>query len=262
MLAALPTDKLIALRRRCPDVFWLKLCQTLSSASNNESLQQVLARLPATTNAEIYAELKALLGTPAAGEDWAGMGAALELAGRTIKHIDDETHSELIWTGPAPSPGLRRLDQALYDLIFHAERRILLVTFAAAHVSRLNAALYKALEQGVKLRLILEFRESSGGQLSFDALHAFNDQVRAQAEIYYWPLELRDCNPGGRPGKLHAKCAVVDSQSFVSSANLTDDAFIRNMELGTLSKNRITAENLWSHFDGLIQQGTLRKAGG
>ena len=31
--------------------------------------------------------------------------------------------------------------------------------------------------------------------------------------------------------KLHAKAAVIDKQALLSSANLTDDAFLRNLEL-------------------------------
>ena len=46
----------------------------------------------------------------------------------------------------------------------------------------------------------------------------------------------------GRPGKLHVKCAIVDDVALVGSANLTDDAFNRNMELACWSEN----PRLWS----------------
>jgi phosphatidylserine/phosphatidylglycerophosphate/cardiolipin synthase-like enzyme len=107
--------------------------------------------------------------------------------------------------------------------------------------------------------LVLEFQQTSEGQLSFDALNAFEPQVRESAEIYYWPSEFRERNPGGRLGKLHAKCAVIDSNAIVSSANLTDDAFTRNMELGVLLKNNLMANELWWHLETMIQQGFLHK---
>jgi hypothetical protein len=44
----------------------------------------------------------------------------------------------------------------------------------------------------------------------------------------------RELNANGKPGKLHAKAALVDGQALISSANLTDDAFNRNLELGAL----------------------------
>ena len=46
------------------------------------------------------------------------------------------------------------------------------------------------------------------------------------SEIYQWPVEKRERNQAGRPGKLHAKVAIVDDMALVSSANLTDDAWI------------------------------------
>jgi hypothetical protein len=47
------------------------------------------------------------------------------------------------------------------------------VTFAAAKIERLTGELWKAAKAGVKVRLILEFEESSEGQLSYDALIPF-----------------------------------------------------------------------------------------
>lgn len=258
MSAALPTGQLVALRRRCPDALWSRLCEVLAASPSDRPLRGVMDRLPVTTNAEVYAELESLLDALAQRSDWAGLGVAFELVGQAVRHVDEETRAELIWTGPI-SPGLRRLDQALYDLIHGSQQRILLVTFAASHVSRLNTALLAALGRGVELRLVLEFKESSGGQLSLDALRAFSEPVREQANIYHWPPDRREQNPAGRPGKLHAKCAVVDAQSLVSSANLTDDAFNRNIELGVLSKNSKAADDLWRHFDSLVQRGILKR---
>jgi cardiolipin synthase len=112
-----------------------------------------------------------------------------------------------------------------------------MVTFAAAKIERLAAALWKAAKVGVKSRLILEFEESSEGQLSYDALKAFPPALIHALEIYLWPVEKRQRNQAGRPGKLHAKVAIVDDIVLVSSANLTDDAFNRNFEVGLLVKN-------------------------
>jgi hypothetical protein len=40
---------------------------------------------------------------------------------------------------------------------------------------------------------------------------------------------------------------IVDDVALIGSANLTDDAFNRNMELGMLVKERATVENLSEH---------------
>lgn len=182
----------------------------------------------------------------------------LEVAGEIVERQDRAHKAELIWTGPQASSHLRRLEQVLYDLIQEAKSRILLVTFAAAHIKHLNLALLKAMERRVLVRLVLEFELTSEGQLSFDALRAFDARVQDSAEIYFWPSEYRERNALGRTGKLHAKCAVIDKSAVISSANLTDDAFSRNMELGVHINNHATAEEIWEHFEVLINRGVLR----
>ena len=101
-------------------------------------------------------------------------------------------------------------------------------------VDRLAQQLAKAIRRGVSVTLIFESEAESEGQLTKDAAAAFQELPQKQVRIYYWPLAKRGRNPAGRPGKLHVKCAVIDDTALVGSANLTDDAFNRNMELGVL----------------------------
>lgn len=52
---------------------------------------------------------------------------------------------EVIWTGPTNDRlPVRRIDQTLYDLISAAQKRIMLVTFAAHRVAHLCNHLMKA----------------------------------------------------------------------------------------------------------------------
>jgi phosphatidylserine/phosphatidylglycerophosphate/cardiolipin synthase-like enzyme len=99
-----------------------------------------------------------------------------------------------------------------------------LVTYAAHRVPHLCRHLEDALHRGVDLRLIVECEEASEGQLSSDAKNAFPGLPEAGAKLFYWPLAKRERNQAGRPGKLHAKCAVVDDVALVGSANLTVSA--------------------------------------
>lgn len=165
----------------------------------------------------------------------------------------DAHHMTPVWSGPANGVfPVRRFDQVLYDLIAQAHERILIVTFAAHKVGHLCDHLQAAVARGVSLTLILETAEASEGQLSFDALNAFSVLPKGSYSVYYWPLDCRPRNSAGRPGKLHVKCAVVDSTALVGSGNLTDDAFNRNMELGLLVNDASTADALHSHFAALI----------
>ena len=50
----------------------------------------------------------------------------------------------------------------------------------------------------------------------------------------------------------------MDETAIIGSANFTDDAFNRNMELGILLRDPTLAEGLFSHFAELQQRGVLR----
>ena len=59
---------------------------------------------------------------------------------------------------------------------------------------------------------------------------------------------------------LHAKAVVADDEAvFVTSANLTEAAWDRNIEVGLLIRDRSLAETLVCHFQGLIDQKLLRR---
>jgi phosphatidylserine/phosphatidylglycerophosphate/cardiolipin synthase-like enzyme len=166
--------------------------------------------------------------------------------------------TEIIWTGPANNRfAVRRTDQVLYDLVASATSRIVLVTFAAHRVRHLCDHLARAVVRGVELTLIVESEDESEGQLTRDAVAAFNNVPAARTRLYYWPVARRERNQAGRPGKMHMKCAIVDEVALIGSANLTDDAFNRNMELGLLVRDPSVVSALVIHFDELIRSGIL-----
>lgn len=187
---------------------------------------------------------------------WSEIAAAMTAVDYLIG--ENKPLTEIIWTGPANNRfPVRRTDQVLYDLISQAKTRIVLVTFAAHRVRHLCAHLARAVQRGVELTLIVESEEESEGQLTKDAMAAFQNVPLTHTRIYYWPLEKRERNAGGRPGKLHAKCAIVDDVALIGSANLTDDAFNRNMELGMLVRYAATVFAITAHFEELVRGGVL-----
>jgi len=220
----------------------------------------LIAGLPATNNGDAAHCLANIIRQAEGVLSWKALGASIDICTSISLNRQQEQHIELLWTGPSPASQIpaRRIDQVLYDLIGSAKREILLVTFAAHKISRLTDGLVKALNRDVCVRLILEFEETSEGQLSMDALTAFPDVIRRRAQIYYWPLDKRERNAHGKPAKLHAKVAVIDDQAVLSSANLTDDAFTRNLELGALLSSTEIRQRLREHFDALCVNGTLK----
>jgi cardiolipin synthase len=73
--------------------------------------------------------------------------------------------------------------------------------------------------------------------------------------VFYDPRSL---DPDRAGGVLHAKAVVADEEAvFVTSANLTEAAFDRNIEMGLLVRDRALAACVLSHFRGLIDRGLL-----
>lgn len=182
---------------------------------------------------------------------------ALRAAAEASAIVGDERRAEIAWTGPATAAvPLRRVDQVIYSMLETASEEILLVTFAAYRAERVLSALRVATDRGVRVRLVIELAQASGGKISFDGLQGFRAAVPA-AQIYYWPVIRRERNSAGAYGSMHAKCLVVDrSRAIVSSANLTDYALEANMELG-LVVQRPVAARLAEHFDQLIVREAL-----
>jgi cardiolipin synthase len=251
-----------ALARMAPSE-WLEATSAyLKTQQANAPTNQVVLGLPTTSNPDLnflFASLAALADNQVSWEAIGWMLSAVKL------HVDRQlaAQPELLFTGPKLPDNIpiRRIDQGLYDLISQARREIILVTYAAAKISRLSSELLAAVDRGVKVSLILEFEQTSEGQLSYDAIKAFPAELIRQVKVYHWPADKRKRNEAGRPGKLHAKIAIVDDSVIASSANLTDDAFNRNMEIGVKVQDFVCAEKAKFLLNSLFKDGFLVKFG-
>lgn len=236
---------------------WFKLIEAVECRSGHQGDLEAAELLPDVYNNDALWLLNQALRLR---DDcsWAQVSAVLSSVDALFEA--NAPHVTPVWSGPANGIfPVRRFDQVLYDLVAQASERILIVTFAAHKVGHLCDHLRTAVARGVSLTLILEAAEESEGQLSFDALNAFSVLPKGSYSVYYWPLDRRPRNNAGRPGKLHAKCAVVDSTALVGSGNLTDDAFTRNMELGLLVNDVTASNSLYNHFAALIDHQIFLK---
>jgi cardiolipin synthase len=215
--------KIQGLIRHAPGAWLKEVCAALRSSPATATPGFIKKRMQTISNADLSFLLYEVIDAANGEISWEALGYGLQSAFDTHVYDQETRQIEMLWSGPPPAGHLpaRRIDQALYDLIANAKQEILLVTFAAVKVERLASALIKAAERGVKIRLVLEFAEASEGQLSFDALKAFPAALVHASEVYFWPVEKRERNEAGNPGKLHAKLAVIDGVVLVSSANLT-----------------------------------------
>ena len=259
MLAPDFIDNIRRARAHLPRQSWDNLVAAVTSKTGLVTPEATNALLRDVSNREIAWLLQEGLES-LKGAMWAEIGAAMVAVDRVVSESKELVN--VIWTGPASGRfAARRTDQLLYDLLAQAKRRALIVTFAAHSIERLIRELRGALGRGVQLTLLLETEEGSGGQLSRDALIAFGGLPLSQVEVLHWPRSGRELNAAGRPGKLHAKCAVIDDTVVIGSANLTDDAFNRNMELGLAVNDPILADALIGHFRELETRKVLSRLG-
>lgn len=182
---------------------------------------------------------------------------ALKAATQTAQTNAPST--ELIWTGPITQEiALRHTEQALLQVCRAAQKELLLVSFTVYPIPAVTQALQDAIKRGVKLTICLEAPQSGAGKINYDTIQSLTPDITNHAQIVIWPRHKRITSPSGQIGTLHAKCAVADtSHLFISSANLTDFAMSRNIELGVLIQNGPLPAQVKAQFESLIQKKIL-----
>jgi phosphatidylserine/phosphatidylglycerophosphate/cardiolipin synthase-like enzyme len=191
------------------------------------------------------------------------LGLAILSASRASEAERLGERVELVWSGPAkPGTALRRTEQALTELVQSARSELWIVSYVAYSVSGLRDALADALRRGVRVRLLLESRESGGGRITHDGIAALRPVVDLGAVVYEWPLDRRPTSGRGSPGSLHAKFALADTTMlFVTSANLTEAAFETNLELGVMIRGGAQPRRLAETVGWLVDSGTVQEVG-
>ena len=174
---------------------------------------------------------------------------------------------ELVWSGPEVSGAQSRDTGVLVaELFATAEKSVLVAGFAVAQGKRVFKALSERMSEvpDLQVRMFLNvarpYRDSiSEGEL----LKRFADRFRKDEwpgprapEVYYDRRALGLGN--SERASLHAKCIVVDERkAFVTSANFTEAAQMRNIEAGVLIEDRNFARSLIGQFEALINNRLL-----
>jgi len=176
------------------------------------------------------------------------VASALRAASRTAQVIRGQSRIDLVWSGPDTRiVPVRRTAQVMLEIIDSAEQTLFLVSFVAYNVEALLAALKKALARGVAVAFLLEDPEA--GHITMDSPGLIAKALPG-ARIYQW--NPTDQGSGGA-GAVHAKCILADGKvAFITSANLTNAAMEKNMELGVRLVGGAIPEQLRAHFEALI----------
>jgi phosphatidylserine/phosphatidylglycerophosphate/cardiolipin synthase-like enzyme len=173
---------------------------------------------------------------------------------------------ELVWTGPEV-PGLHARDtrRVYEELLGTARRSIWASTFVYFDGPRAFEVLARRMDDqpGLAVTLLLNIQRKRGDTTAADHLvRRFADRFWAsdwpgtrKPSVFYDPRALE---PDGPAGVLHAKAVVADEETvFLTSANLTEAALDRNIEMGLLVRDRALAASVTRHFQVLIERGLL-----
>lgn len=189
------------------------------------------------------------------------VSVALQTAALSERSHRDSQTVELAWTGPATEAiPFRRTEQAILQVLDSAKQKITLVSFAVYRIPNISNALVRAAKRGVKINVIVETPDKIEGEGEYSTIQALGTEVADCSTVFYWPRENRSVGVNNRVGILHVKCIVADGHwLFLSSANLTKQAFTINMELGMLVRGGKVPKRVEKQFDLLITTGLLKR---
>lgn len=177
---------------------------------------------------------------------------------------------DLVWTGPE-TMGVANRDTGVVvrDLFGSAEKEVLVAGFAVYQGRDVFHRLAERMTElsSLKVHLFLDIQRTQGDTSTLDqVVQRFVSRFRAQEwpgdhmpSIYFDPRSID--HDGVKRSSLHAKCIVIDRKTaLVTSANFTEAAQNRNIEVGALIRSERFAERLASHFLTLADAEILRRA--
>jgi phosphatidylserine/phosphatidylglycerophosphate/cardiolipin synthase-like enzyme len=229
-----------------PDIMQLRSC---GIAGEHEEFRKLLA------------DAAAVGSTPAAA-GWMLRQLAEERArGETI-----EGAIQPVVSGPCLVSGMRATEDAFHEIIDHATHSILITGFALHNGPSVLVHLARRMEAQPALEAVL----------CLDISRAPGDSSDSQAIIAAFAARFRHSEwPGQRVPRLfydprslaqgmdersvlHAKIAIADSShAAIGSANLTEAALKRNIEIGVLISLPAFVARIRGHVEALIHNGIL-----
>ena len=198
----------------------------------------------------------------------AGVASCLEVIADSAGAVVDEK-IQLVITAPEGSSYHRDTAVVVQDLFRRAEHTVLIAGYAV-HQGRylfdeLGRRMNDVAELHVRVFLNIARRPEDSGTES-QLVSEFVRRFRTSN----WPAECRfpelyyDCRSlqgAAAPVSLHAKCIVVDGQElFISSANFTEAAQQRNIEMGVLVRSAQLAGEATEFFDVMIRERVCMRA--
>ena len=177
---------------------------------------------------------------------------------------------DLVVTGPAEAEGTPRPTSVVVgDLFRGAKKSVVVAGYAVRQGQKVFRDLADRMAEcpGLQVRLYLDVqRQNADTSIPEDIVRKFSQRFQSTQwpfqrpipELYYDPRSV--VLDRSKAGALHAKCVVVDAERlFISSANFTEAAQERNIEIGLLLDSPVLADRVSEFFEGLVQTGFLKR---
>lgn len=178
---------------------------------------------------------------------------------------------DLVTTGPELSGVINRDTGVVVRGLFAcAQRSVLVAGYAVYQGREVFRALADQMAERPELnvRMFLDVQRGPGDtSMASEVVKRFAERFKTREwpegrplpQVFYDPRSL-DLEAAKR-ACLHAKCVVVDSEAvFISSANFTEAAQERNIEMGLLVRSHWLAGRVTRYFETLLAAGALWQA--
>jgi phosphatidylserine/phosphatidylglycerophosphate/cardiolipin synthase-like enzyme len=198
-----------------------------------------------------------------AGLDRAGVVAVLRvaIAERSRRPLP---RVSLVWTGPDTRASRSRDTAVVVRELFESARRsVLIAGFWFWNAKEIFKPLGEQMRRdGVEVSLFVDLGQylSQSGTTVETALSTFMRESWNPGDpapgVFYDPRPSAESRV-----KLHAKCIVVDERRvLITSANFTDRAQTRNVEVGAFVEDPELARTLVAQWTGLVDAGVMVRA--
>ncbi len=244
--------------------------QTLSAALQMGRLKPPFTALGIQRycpNGDATAIAGALQSFTDAGATPAALAMTLTLLADTKTPGNTDDLVDLVWTGPeTPEAPSRDTGAVVRELFLSAREHLLVAGYAVYQGKDVFRTLAERMDEhpDLKVEMYLDIQRGyKDTTIAEDLVRRFAHRFKTEQwpgtrfpELYYNPRSL-EMDPKQKAA-LHAKCVVVDrAVAFVSSANFTEAAQNRNIEVGALIKSPAYATRLVHHFQALAAAGLL-----
>ena len=193
------------------------------------------------------------------------------LAAESDQHPRLEDVVQLVATGPTELDNAPRPTSVVVSSLFReAEKSVVVVGYAVYQGQKVFRDLADRMTEcpGLNVRLYLDIQRRDGDTSTPEEIvRRFCDRFRTTQwpagkpipEVYYDPRSA--AVDRSQAAALHAKCVIVDGhQLFISSANFTEAAQQRNIEMGLLLKSATLASTISEFLQRMIRANVLQKA--